>query len=81
MQVFDASPDVLICVAHDPTLLEVLPTLNLDPKESLNEWKERGWKEQCRWGFLNELPRDGHRGRKALVEGVWKEGRRVESLG
>jgi glyoxylase-like metal-dependent hydrolase (beta-lactamase superfamily II) len=70
MQEFDDSPDVLVCIAHDPVLLEVLPTLNQDPGKDLNVWKEQGWKETCHWGWLNELPRNGKPGRKILVEGL-----------
>jgi hypothetical protein len=72
---FDASPDVLVCLAHDPTMLKVLPVLNDSASEDINDWKAQGWKAQCQWGFLNELPRDGKRGRKLLVEGIWKDGK------
>lgn len=76
MQAFDDSEDVLVCIAHDPTLLEVLPTLNAG-EETLNEWKARGWKERCHWGWLNQLPRGEGRepGRPLLVEGFWREGK------
>jgi glyoxylase-like metal-dependent hydrolase (beta-lactamase superfamily II) len=70
MQEFDDSPDVLVCIAHDPVLLEVLPTLNENPEEDLKEWKREGWKESCHWCWLNELPRDGKPGRVPLVEGL-----------
>ena len=66
---FDRDERVLVCLAHDPTLLHVLPTLKMDPKSSLNDWKARGWKQKCNWGFLNELPRDGKPGRPPLIEG------------
>jgi hypothetical protein len=70
MQKFDDCLDVLVCIAHDPVLLEVLPTLNTDPGEDLKNWKEKGWKKRCHWGWLNELPRDGKAGRAAFVEGL-----------
>lgn len=70
MQNFDDSADVLVCIAHDPVLLDVLPTLNKDPYEDLNNWKEKGWKKRCHWGWLNELPRNGKPGRVTLVEGL-----------
>ena len=73
---FDESEHVLVCIAHDPTLLHVLPTLNTAPDRDLNAWKSRGWKEQCHWGWLNELPRDGAPGRERIVDGFWREGRR-----
>lgn len=42
---FDASPNVMVCVAHDRALFEVLQLLNGGNGESVNAWKERGWKE------------------------------------
>ena len=75
MQEFDENPNVLVCIAHDPVLLDVLPTLNHHPQEDINDWKARGWKEKCHWGFLNELPRNGKPGRKPIVEGFWRDGR------
>ena len=75
MQPFDDSPDVLVCIAHDATLLSVLPTLNTSPEKDLTEWKKEGWKEKCHWGWLNELPREGKRGREPVVEGFWRDGR------
>ncbi|KAJ4376042.1 hypothetical protein N0V83_001323 [Neocucurbitaria cava] len=74
LQRFDGHPDVLVCIAHDPTLIRVLPFLNERPERDLNAWKEEGLKEKARWGWLNELPRDGRPGREMYVEGVWKEG-------
>ncbi len=75
MQDFDASPNVLIAIAHDPSLLQVLPILNERPEEDINEWKVKGWKDKIRWGFLNELPRGGRRGRALLVDGLWRDGK------
>ena len=77
MQDFDASPDVLVCIAHDPTLLKVLPFLNDRSEEDLNDWKSRGFKEQLLWGWLNDLPRYGRPGRPMLVDGAWRENERV----
>lgn len=74
MQPFDDSPHVLVCIAHDPTLLDVLPTLNQYPESDLNGWFQKGWKERCHWGWLNELPREGRPGRGKVVEGFWREG-------
>ncbi|KAL3463702.1 metallo-beta-lactamase superfamily protein [Aspergillus heterothallicus] len=74
----DASPNVFICLAHDPSLFEVLPLLNGDPKADIGDWKERGYKETTKWKFLNELPRDGKPGRKPIVEGFWRDGERVD---
>jgi len=72
---FESSPNVLVCLAHDPALLKYLPTLNSDPASDLNSWQERGWKEKCRWNWLNELPRNGRPGRKPLVKGFWRDGK------
>lgn len=72
---FERSPDVLVCLAHDPALLLHLPTLNTNSKSDLNSWREKKWKEQCRWEWLNELPRNGKPGRKPIVEGLWRDGK------
>ena len=78
MQAFDDNPDVLVCIAHDPTLLTVLPVFNKTglQGEGLSVWKEKGWKEACHWGWLNELPQDGKPGREVIVDGFWREGER-----
>jgi hypothetical protein len=80
LQRFDEHPDVLVCIAHDPTLIKVLPFLNNAPHRDLNSWKEEGLKEKAMWGWLNELPREGKPGREIYVEGVWKEGERVSDF-
>ena len=38
MQLFDASPDVLVIIAHDASLLDVLPFY---PKGELTGWEKR----------------------------------------
>lgn len=70
----DASPNVLVCLAHDETMLHSLPTLNNNPADDLNNWKERGYKEKIHWGWLNDLARDGKPARQAAVEGFWRDG-------
>ncbi|KAE9973626.1 hypothetical protein EG328_004297 [Venturia inaequalis] len=75
---FDASPDVLVCLAHDPGLFEVLPLLNTSPNNNINDWQDRGYKEKTRWRFLNELPRDGKPGRKSIIFGFWRNGKNVD---
>ena len=77
MQEFDASPEVLVCIAHDPTLLKVLPVLNDQPDQDLNDWKRREFKEKLLWGWLNDLPRNGESGRSVLRDAVWRSGERV----
>ncbi|ORY07015.1 beta-lactamase-like protein [Clohesyomyces aquaticus] len=80
LQKFDEDPNVFVCIAHDPTLLKVLPFLNNNPEKDLNNWKQAGMKEKAQWGWLNELPRDGRPGRPMLVEGVWKDGELVKDF-
>lgn len=70
---FDASPSVMICLAHDDTVIHSLPTLNNNPEDDLNLWKERGYKEKIHWGWLNELPRNGKAGKGLAVEGFWRD--------
>ena len=57
---FDASNDILVCIAHDPSLFEVLPLLNTSSNNSINDWKAKDYKVKIRWRFLNELPRVGN---------------------
>ncbi|KAL2827255.1 hypothetical protein BJY01DRAFT_139747 [Aspergillus pseudoustus] len=72
---FDASPDVLVCLAHDGTMLSHLPTLNDAPDDDLNGWQGRGFKERVHWGWLNELSRWGRPGRPRVIEGFWRDGK------
>ena len=53
VQAFDADDRVLVVIAHDYTLLEVV---DFFPKEA-NGWKAKGWKEEGRWGFLRDFQR------------------------
>ncbi|KAK8145895.1 hypothetical protein G3M48_003843 [Beauveria asiatica] len=71
VKALDAQDNVLICLAHDGALVDILPLYNKDASADINDWKDRGYKEKTRWGFLNELPRDGERGRPPLVRGLW----------
>jgi hypothetical protein len=80
LQRFDEHPGVLVCIAHDPTLIRVLPFLNSEPQKDLNNWKEEGLKEKAMWGWLNELPRKGKPGRDIYVEGVWMGEQSVEDF-
>lgn len=47
----DARDDVFVVVAHDSTLLDVIKFF---PNKG-NDWKENGWKEKSRWGFLQDF--------------------------
>ncbi|KIY63628.1 hypothetical protein CYLTODRAFT_402929 [Cylindrobasidium torrendii FP15055 ss-10] len=46
----DASPDILTLAAHDTTVKGVIDEFPL----SVNEWKEKGWKERVVWAFLEK---------------------------
>lgn len=52
MQLFDASPDVLVIVAHDASLLDVLPFF---PKGELTGWEKTEMKALGRWRFLKDF--------------------------
>lgn len=75
LKAFDASDSVLVCLSHDGALLRYLPTLNQSPEETMNNWKQLGWKSRCHWDWLNELPRKSKPGRAPIVDGYWKNGR------
>ncbi|KAL5348878.1 hypothetical protein ACLOAV_006303 [Pseudogymnoascus australis] len=47
----DASDDIFFIFAHDDNVMGVIDTF---PKEA-NNWKEKGWGEQTRWGFLKDF--------------------------
>ncbi|KAK0209335.1 beta-lactamase-like protein [Desarmillaria ectypa] len=44
----DASPDILVIIAHDATVPGVIDEF----PESLNDWKAKGWKDKLTWAFL-----------------------------
>ncbi|KAK7026514.1 hypothetical protein VNI00_015594 [Paramarasmius palmivorus] len=46
----DADPNIFVAIAHDITLLGIV---DLFPA-TLDAWKEKGWKEQVMWKFLEE---------------------------
>jgi glyoxylase-like metal-dependent hydrolase (beta-lactamase superfamily II) len=74
---FDADPNVLVAIAHDPTSLDVF---DFFPEGTLNEWKIKGWKEKMEFGFVNELPYNGKTVRGVLVDGLYRDGKRVKDL-
>jgi hypothetical protein len=51
LQVFDADRDIMVVTAHDPSYEGLL---EMFPKGSLNDWKEKGWKGKGVWQFGNE---------------------------
>lgn len=65
---------MLVCIAHDVGLL---PVLDFFPNGTINEWQAKGWKEATAWGFVNELPVDGKPGRPMIVDGLYREGKKV----
>lgn len=51
LKAFDGRDDVMIIIAHDATLLDVLEHFPRD----INAWKAKGWAAQGRWLFLKDL--------------------------
>ena len=51
LKAFDAHDNVLVIIAHDPSLIDVL---DFFPK-TLNDWKKEGWAEAGRWRFLADF--------------------------
>lgn len=74
---FDADPNIMVIIAHDTAPIELLPFF---PNGTINDWKAQGWKEIMHWHFLNELPIDGKTSREPLVDGSYKDGKRVTDL-
>lgn len=72
----DANERILVLIAHDPGIMNVLP---LFPNKTINNWFEAGWKEKLHWSFLAELPIEGKH-REFLVDGTYKDGVRVKKL-
>lgn len=66
----DADPNVLVIIAHDSAPLDVLPFF--PEGGTINDWKEKGYKEKMHWHFVNELPVDGKAGRETMVDGLYK---------
>ena len=75
MMEYDADPNIMIAIAHDPALGEVC---GLYPKETMNDWKQKGWNNRARWGFVTELPIDGKPGRSMLAPGLFRDGKMIE---
>ncbi|KAJ7023535.1 hypothetical protein C8F04DRAFT_1271342 [Mycena alexandri] len=48
---FDANPDVLVVLAHDESLLDIVGP---EFPAKLDGWKEAGWKERAVWASLEE---------------------------
>lgn len=74
---FDASPNVLTIIAHDPTSLDVF---DFFPKGTLNDWQKKGWKRKHHWGFLSEMPYNGKTVRPVLVDGLYEGDQKLRGL-
>lgn len=51
MEVFDAHEDVLVCVSHDASLMNVLPFYPY----TLNDWQRKRYKQRLHWEFLSDF--------------------------
>lgn len=76
LQIIDADERILVIIAHDPSTMD---TLTFFPGDTINGWKQAGWKGKLRWRFLGELPIEGMQ-RKYLVDGTYMNGRRVKDM-
>ncbi|KAK2010865.1 metallo-beta-lactamase superfamily protein [Colletotrichum eremochloae] len=76
MRELDVKDNVMVCIAHDASLLDVLPVFNKQPNEDINEWKSEGWKSTTYWSWLNEVSVDGVTPRPPVVEGFWRDGKK-----
>lgn len=77
LQDLDAHPGIFICLAHDNILFDILPIFNRDPRGTINDWRERGFKEMARWSFLNDLPKGDGPGREPFIVGKWRDAEEV----
>lgn len=73
---FDAAEEVFVAIAHDGGLMDVI---DLFPNGTMNDWKEKGWKERSHWGFLEELPVGEGRPAK-IAPGLVREGKVIKPL-
>ncbi|GJC79029.1 cytochrome P450 monooxygenase andK [Colletotrichum liriopes] len=87
MRELDVQDNIMVCIAHDASLLDVLPVFNKQPDRDINEWKKEGWKATTYWSWLNEISVEGKTPRPPVVEGFWRDGKKwdyaayLESLG
>jgi hypothetical protein len=78
LEEFDADPNVLMCIAHDPTCLSVFEFF---PDGTMNDWQKKGWKEKLHWSFLSEMPYNGKVVWKdTLVDGLYKGDEKIRGL-
>lgn len=70
LQELDADENILVLLAHDTALEDVVEKF---PKHTLNDWKERGWKEKFAWNFLNELHSGSQKAGQEIEQGLLSE--------
>ena len=51
MSEFDAHENILVMIAHDNTMLDVVDVFPC----LANDWKKKGWKEKGHWKFLGDF--------------------------
>ena len=51
MSEFDAHENILVVIAHDNTLLDIVDFF----PHSANDWKDKGWREKGLWEFLGDF--------------------------
>ncbi|KAK1989212.1 metallo-beta-lactamase superfamily protein [Colletotrichum cereale] len=76
MRALDVRDNIMVCIAHDASLLDVLPVFNKQPNEDINEWKRKGYKSTTYWSWLNEVPVAGKTPRPPIVDGFWRDGKK-----
>ncbi|OLN81266.1 N-acyl homoserine lactonase AttM [Colletotrichum chlorophyti] len=76
MQELDVKDNIMVCLAHDSSLLSVLPIFNKEPEKNINNWKSQGWKDITHWSWLNEVSVDRKAPRPPVVEGFWRDGKK-----
>ncbi|KAK3998215.1 beta-lactamase-like protein [Cladorrhinum sp. PSN332] len=54
VQEADCQDEILVCAAHDESLLQVV---DFFPNGTLNEFAEKGWAKKARWRFLSDFGR------------------------
>ena len=77
LQDFDADPNVIVIIAHDPTSLDVFKFF---PKGTINDWQKKGLKKAAHWGFLSEFPYNGKTVRPLLIDGLYLNGKKLRGL-
>ncbi|KAL0944516.1 metallo-beta-lactamase superfamily protein [Colletotrichum truncatum] len=75
MSELDVMDNVMVCLAHDSSLLDIMPVFNKQPGKDINKWKSEGWKAKTYWSWLSEVAVDGKKAQEPVVEGFWKDGK------